>query len=189
VTSEITHDVLLAVQGDRTAYGRIVRAYGPKLASTLGAYGVANSDVEDVVQEAFLAAWRALGDYDRDRPFKSWLFQIALNKARDWRRKRYVRRFFHGAGSLDASDAQALPSADLSPEDAAHDRRLTARVGQAVQDLPEDLKRAFVLTVVSEMTYAEASAALGITPKSVEGRLMRARRLLQPKLASLRAKD
>lgn len=187
MTTETCQDVRLAAAGDRTAYGRIVRAYGPKLAATLAAYGVATGDVEDVVQEAFIAGWRALADYDPDRPFKAWLFQIALNKARDWRRKRQVRQFFHGAAPLEGSEAQALQTSDLSPEDAAHNRHLTERVSRAVQELPEDLKRAFVLTVVGEMTYAEASASLGVTPKSVEGRLMRARRLLQPKLATMRA--
>lgn len=189
MTPGAKQDALLAAGGDKATYGRIVRQHGRQLAAILRAYGVAAGDLDDVVQEAFVAAWRALADYDQARPFKAWLFQIGLNKARDWRRRRQVRRLFYGAAPLDGAEALALETDAQSPEDAVHDLRLFARISEAVEDLPEPLKRAFLLSAVAEMTHAEAAFALGVSVKSVEGRLMRARRLLQAKLPDIRTKD
>lgn len=171
-----------AATGDRAAFGELVRSYGARLAALARAYGVAPGDVEDVVQEAFLAAWRGLADFDTERPFRAWIFQIALNKARDWRRRRRVRRFFYGAADLDDAEAAALEAEAPGPDALAHQVQFERAVRSAVEELPAALKQPFLLSAFAEMTYAEVAEALGVTVKTVEGRLIRARRLLQAKL-------
>lgn len=174
-----------AARGDRTAFGQLARTYGPKLSALVKAYGVPAADVEDVAQEAFIAAWRALADYDTSRSFKAWLYQIALNKARDWRRRRKVRAFFFNAAALDAPEAQSLEDDAARPEALASDADLQRVVRGAVAQLPDDLKSPFLLIAFAELTYAEAASALGLSQKAIEGRLKRARLLLREKLPHL----
>ena len=162
-----------------------MRACGPQLLNLVRTYGVPEGEAEDVAQDAFVAAWRALGDYDPARPFRAWLFHIGLNKARDWRRKRRVRSFFFGAAALDEPEALAVETGEPDPESAAHDRRRLARVRAAVARLPDETRDVFVLTTAGGLTYAEAGEALGLSVKAVEGRLLRARRQLQADLADI----
>jgi RNA polymerase sigma-70 factor (ECF subfamily) len=171
-----------AATGDRAAFSVLVRAYGARLAALVRAYGVASGDVEDVVQETFVAAWRGLADFDTGRPFRAWIFQIALNKARDWRRRRQVRRFFYGAADLADPEAAALEAEAPGPDALAHQKQFERAVRSAVEELPADLKQPFLLSAFAEMTYAEIAESLRMTVKTVEGRLIRARRLLRAKL-------
>jgi RNA polymerase sigma-70 factor (ECF subfamily) len=87
---------LRAAQGDRRAYSALVARHGGSLAQAARAFGMPETDVDDVVQESFIAAWRNLAQYDPARPFRGWLFRIALNKMRDLRRRHRVRAFLFG---------------------------------------------------------------------------------------------
>jgi RNA polymerase sigma-70 factor (ECF subfamily) len=90
-----------AAQGDRRAYSLLVTRHGGSLAQAARAFGMPETDVDDVVQESFIAAWRNLGLYDPARPFRGWLFRIALNKMRDLHRRHRVRAFLFGADRLE----------------------------------------------------------------------------------------
>lgn len=179
----ITHEELArrAAAGDRVAFATLVRTFGPQLAAIARAGGVAPGDVE----ETFVSAWRAAARYDSSRPFRVWLFQIALNKSRDWRRRRKVRHLFFTATSLETPEAQAVEAKDAGPEAVAHDRHLERLLGTAIEDLPEDLKQPFLLVALAEFTYSEAGAVLGMSLKTIEGRVARARRRLQAALPQI----
>jgi RNA polymerase sigma-70 factor (ECF subfamily) len=140
-------------------------------------FGAPPGEADDLVQEVFIRAWRALGDYDRRRPFRAWLFQIALNRTRDAYRRRKVRDFFFGAKELDEGVLQ-VGDETPDPETQTHDRRVLADVAAALADLPEDQRAALVLTSVSGLSYPEAAAAMGVTVKAIEGRIARARQRL-----------
>ncbi|OYW98167.1 MAG: hypothetical protein B7Z12_20325 [Caulobacter vibrioides] len=75
--------VARAIGGDRAAFVDLFRHHGPAVAKLTRAYRTPASETEDIVQEVFLAAWRRLADYDPQRPFRAWLFAIALNRVRD----------------------------------------------------------------------------------------------------------
>jgi RNA polymerase sigma-70 factor (ECF subfamily) len=172
-----------SLAGDRRAFGLLARRHGPKLARTVRALGVAPSDVEDVVQNALVAAWRALADYDPARPFLGWCSTIAANKARDWRRHRRVRvPWFEGA-PLDRPEAGAVEEPNAGPAVEA-DRDQLRRVERALQALPPRLSVPLVLVTATGLTQREAAAALGVSPKTVETRIARARLLLTAALGS-----
>ncbi len=165
-----------ATRGDRKAFATLVRTYGRPLAKLAGSYGVAPAETEDVVQDAFVAAWRSLPDYDPAKPFRPWLFQILLNKARDWRRQRRVRAAFFGASSLD--DALDIASDQPAPDQQTNDRRAWASVKRALLDIPDNLKNPLLLVTVAGMARAEAAATLGISVKALDRRIDRARERL-----------
>ena len=169
-----------AVRGDRRAFAVLVRRHEAKLVQTARGFGLPESDVEDVVQEAFVAAWQRLADYDPGRPFRPWLFRIAVNKMRDQRRHRRVRRFLFGASGLDS--AEAVAGDDPGPEREALGRRQIARVQRVLDGLDRELREALVLTALVGLSHSEAAAALGTSVKGIEGRVLRARRKLAGEL-------
>ncbi len=136
---------------------------------------VGNSDdALDLVQESFVAAWLALNSYDPARPFGTWLARIAINKSRDWARRRAVRRFFTLAAPL---DGDVLDRADDSvPADVvAADREGLAAVARAIPGLPTQLKEPLILCAIDGLSQADAAQVLGISEKAVETRIRRAR--------------
>ncbi|OYX16877.1 MAG: RNA polymerase subunit sigma-24, partial [Sphingomonadales bacterium 32-67-7] len=115
--------------------------------------------------------------YDASRPFGAWVRRIALNKCRDWARRRRVRAFFTRAAPLD--DARFV-SDDAVPSDVqVSDRTELARVSAEIALLPARLRDVLLLRTVDNVTQAEAAAILDITEKTVETRLYRARAKLR----------
>ncbi|WP_206069547.1 RNA polymerase sigma factor [Novosphingobium olei] len=137
----------------------------------------------DLTQETFVAAFAAIGRYDGNRPFPVWLKRIALNKCRDWARRRKVRSFFVRAAPIE--DAVDI-SDDAAPADVlASDRAELARVVAAISRLPARLRDVLVLRTVEELSQAEAAAVLGVSEKTIETRLYRARAKLKAMLGEI----
>jgi RNA polymerase sigma-70 factor (ECF subfamily) len=130
----------------------------------------------DVTQEAFISAFASLNRFDPDRPFRAWLLRIAINKCRDWARRRAVRRLFRMAKPLD--DALDVADEGQDPESAAISARELARISAAVSALPANLKDPLILCRLEGMSMAEAAQVLGISEKAVETRIYRARQKL-----------
>jgi len=143
-------------------------------------------DANDLAQETFVRVYRARGSYQPDRRFSTWLFTIAANLARNqlrWRAR-------HRNVSLDAESeateqtlGDTLPAAVPTPHQATDAAERSRAVRAAVQDLPEEMREAVVLCEWEEMPVAEAAAVLQSTPKAVESRLYRARKLLRHQLS------
>ena len=134
------------------------------------------SEALDVTQETFIAAFAALRSYDQARPLRVWLSRIAINKCRDWARRRAVRRFFTFAAPMEAADQTA---ADLVPAvEALAAAQELAVVRRAIAALPATLKEPLILRTIEGLSEAETALALGISNKAVETRLYRARAAL-----------
>ena len=134
----------------------------------------------DVTQEVFVAAFAALDRYDPNRPFRAWLTSIALNKGRDWARRRAVRQLVSFA--LPENHVEAVDETSAAIDRAAEDRQELQRVAAAVALLPGRLKEVLLLRTVEELSQAETATLLSISEKAVETRLYRARRALTEKL-------
>ena len=137
-------------------------------------------DALDLAQETFVRIYRKRESYREGARFSTWMFQIALNLARDHARRR-IRR---PADSLD--DIPEL-SADENPGSDALATERTLTVRAAIAELPEDLRAALVFSEYDDKSHAEIAAIVGATPKAVETRLYRARELLRKKLAKFMA--
>lgn len=135
----------------------------------------------DLTQEAFVAAFAAIDRYDGERPFRIWISRIAINKCRDWARRRKVRAFF--ARALPIESAHDIASDTPLPDAQTDDRIELARVRAAIARLPRNLREILVLRGVEDVSQAEAAALLNISEKTVETRLYRARARLRQLLA------
>lgn len=165
-----------AVKGDRTAFNLIVRRHQEPLYRFIRRYVGDADEAYDLLQETFVSAWQALGRYDQARPAATWLRRIALNKCRDWGRRRAVRRFFYTATSLDGSPAVADAAASVIV--AEGDETTLTNLDRAIAALPTQLKEPLLLTAFEGLSQAAAGQALGISAKAVETRIYRARKLL-----------
>jgi len=142
-------------------------------------------DANDLAQETFARVFRARASFRTRERFRTWLYAIAANLARNhfrWRAR-------HPNVSLEATpDASGqtlgstLPASDPAPSEQALAAERAAAVRTAVDRLPEDLREAIVLCEWEECSVAEAAAILETTAKAVESRLYRARQTLRERL-------
>lgn len=174
-----------ALGGEDHAFTLLMRRYKGGLYGFVRRY-VGDADAAyEIVQEAFVSAWKALARYDGRRPFGAWLRAIALNKCRDRGRRHAVRRLVFG--DKDAESLEAQRQADPAPDAEASllAAQLRAGLDKAIARLPAQLKEPLILTVFEDMSHQEAADLLGVTPKAIETRLYRARQ----RLAELLGRD
>jgi RNA polymerase sigma factor (sigma-70 family) len=131
----------------------------------------------DLTQETFVAGFAALARYDGERPFRTWISRIAINKCRDWARRRAVRSFF--ARALPLESAHDVASEGPTPDIEAGDRAELARVRAAMGELPHNLREVLVLRGVEDLSQSETAEILKVSEKTVETRLYRARAKLR----------
>ena len=163
----------LALGGRQSAFSELLgRHRGSVFRLVRGSIGDEDAAL-DITQEAFIAAFAALKSYDGTRSFKTWVARIALNKCRDWARRRAVRRFFSFALPIEAA---ATISDDSIPADQQlADRAELARVRAGIAKLPSAIREPLILRTIEGLTQAETAEILGISEKTVETRLYRAR--------------
>ena len=170
----------LALAGRQTAYRELLARHREAVFRLVRATIGESAEAIDVTQETFIAAFAALKRYDPDRPFIAWLKRIALNKCRDWARRRTVRSFFTRAVPLE--DALSIADDAALADTQAADRAELARVSAAITRLPARLREVLLLRAVDGLSQAEAADVLGVTEKAIETRLYRARAKLEEML-------
>ncbi|MFA7249838.1 MAG: sigma-70 family RNA polymerase sigma factor [Dehalococcoidia bacterium] len=169
-----------AQRGELPAFNSIVLRYQDAVYSLTLRMLAHPEAAQDVTQEAFVAAWRRIDTF-RGGSFRSWLFTIAANRARDELR-RGVRR---PTASLDAArddpDRADIDPADSDPgpEASAEQAELRAALEAALRDLPPDWREVVVLSDIHGLDYAEIAHATGVAIGTVKSRLSRARARLR----------
>lgn len=169
-----------AMKGDQAAFGQLMAAHRDAVFRLVRAHVADADEALDLTQETFIAAFASLSQFDQSRPFRAWVLRIALNKCRDWGRRRAVRRFFTYARPLDdaAHVADVAPLADAQMEETAALETLRAEIAA----LPESLREPLILCALEQLSQAEAARILRISEKAVEMRLYRARAHLAERL-------
>ncbi len=166
--------------GRREALNTLMERYQKKLARFVFHYSGDESAVDDLVQETFVKVYFNAGSFRFESKFSTWLFQIAVNKCKDHARKRGYRLV-----SIDdeAIAASALMAADEpSPEDTAAARHLLEKLSHEMHRLPDKLKTALVAFAIEEQSQEECARLLGTTPKTIETRVYRARKILADRM-------
>jgi len=163
-----------AQAGDQAAFGVLVRRYQRRVFGLGNRFFDNSDDAEDLVQETFLRAWRALDRFDLARPFAPWLMRIASNRALT----EIATRKRRGNEELDESLAWSGPAADEDLER----RELQQAVGRAVGELPDDQRMILLLRATEGLSYREISEALDIPIGTVMSRLARARETMRKKV-------
>lgn len=167
-----------AASGDRAAFSALMTGTKADLYRFIRRYVGDEDESHDLLQETYAAAWLSIRRYDPARPFDIWLRSIALNKCRDWGRRRAVRRVVRGVMGVDAPDAAAVGEDVPAAEVRLDAQRRYQQMQRALVDLPDTLKGPLLLSALEGRSHAEIAAILGVTTKAVETRIARARRRL-----------
>lgn len=167
-----------AAAGDEPAFGQLMRRHKGALFAFARRHVGDPEAARDIVQESFVSAWKALGRYDPARSFPTWLRAIALNKCRDRGRRLLVRRLVLGERSIDAPGAPDYADGGLDPEAQAERAQRLARLEAAIARLPAQLKEPLILTHLEDYSQQAAADLLGVSVKTVEMRVYRARKRL-----------
>ncbi len=171
-----------AAGGDRAAFSELMRQTKTALFRFVRRYVGDEQDAWDLLQETYAAAWINIRRYDPTRPFEAWLRTIALNKCRDWSRRRFVRRLVRGGVDLSSPEALSVPDGAESADDRMDAGARLARLNEAMSRLPPHLKAPLLLTAIEGRSQAETAGMLGVSIKTVETRVARARRKLSEAL-------
>ena len=180
--------VVRAQQGDKRAYELLVLKYQRKLARLLSRLVRDPAEVEDVTQEAFIKAYRALPSFRGDSAFYTWLYRIAINTA-----KNYLvamgRRAPTSTG-FDHEDAENFEDADQlrdlnTPENELQGKEIAAVVNRAMDALPEDLRTAITLREIDGLSYEEIASVMNCPIGTVRSRIFRAREAIATELRPL----
>lgn len=174
----------LAAGGDRAAFSELMRQTKAALFRFVRRYVGDEQDAWDLLQDTYAAAWINISRYDPARPFEAWIRTIALNKCRDWSRRRFVRRLIWSRVELSSTEALAVPDG-AEPADARMEASARlSRLNDEMSRLPPHLKAPLLLTAIEGRSQAETAGILGISVKAVETRIARARRKLLDALSA-----
>ena len=181
-----------AQRGDKHAFELLVVKYQRKLARLLSRLVRDPAEVEDVTQEAFIKAYRALPSFRGDSAFYTWLYRIGINTA-----KNYLvalgRRAPTSTG-FDNEEAEGFEDADqlrdmATPESELEGKEIAAVVNRAMDALPEDLRTAITLREIEGLSYDEIADVMNCPIGTVRSRIFRAREAIAADLRPLLGTD
>jgi len=186
---EIDHELVLRAQrGDKRAFGLLVDKYQRKLGRLLSRMVRDQAEIEDIVQDTFIKAYRALPNFRGDSAFYTWLYRIGINTA-----KNYLvsmgRRPTVSTG-VEIEDAENFEGADElrtmeTPESSLMAKQIAQTVNDAVANLPEDLRTAITLREIEGLSYEEIATVMDCPIGTVRSRIFRARDMISLKLKPL----
>ena len=164
-------------KGDKRAFDLLVLKYQHKIFGLISRYVRDNDEIQDVAQEAFIKAFRALPKFRGDSAFYTWLYRIAINTAKNYLVARSRRP---PATDVDVEDAEYFESASPlksieNPENALHGEELKRVVETAIKELPEDLRAAVTLREFDGLSYEDIADVMECPVGTVRSRIFRAR--------------
>jgi RNA polymerase sigma-70 factor (ECF subfamily) len=179
LTASVTDkQLVLRVQdGDKNAFDLLVVKYQQKIMSLISRYVHDADEVQDVAQEAFIKAYRALPGFRGDSAFYTWLYRIAINTAKN----HLVSRSRRPPGSdVDLEDAQYMDAGDAlrdgeTPDSSLFGEELRATINEALDALPDDLRAAVTLREFDGLSYEEIAEVMECPVGTVRSRIFRAR--------------
>jgi RNA polymerase sigma-70 factor (ECF subfamily) len=174
-------------KGDKAAFDLLVRKYQHRVLKLVGRFVNDSAEAEDVAQEAFLKAYRALPAFRGDSAFYTWLYRIAINTAKNAlvaNRRRPVD-FDLDLQDPDQHDRQSMLKDSDTPEGVLLTDEIREVVERALEQLPEDLRTAIVLRELEGLSYEEIAEAMDCPVGTVRSRIFRAREAIDKKLKPL----
>lgn len=189
VISQDSDTVLVqrTVAGDQRAYGLLVLKYQRRIQRLIGRMVRDVDLVEDIAQETFIRAYRALHQFRGDAQFYTWLYRIAVNTAKKFLLElkhdpTVSESFLANDDEDETSRKKNEPIADEGPESILAAKEIAAVVNAAMDDLPEDLRQAVTLREIEGLSYEEIATAMNCPVGTVRSRIFRAREAISARV-------
>lgn len=184
----LDNDLVLRVQqGDKRAFDLLVIKYQHRLVQLVYRYVKDPSEAQDVAQEAFIRAYRALPEFRGESAFYTWLYRIAINTAKNYLISRNRR---NSESEIDVYEAEQVENAPQlqgldTPEQQLLNDEILRVINAAIAELPEDMRVAIMLREVEGMSYEDIAQIMNCPVGTVRSRLFRAREAIDSKLNPL----
>ena len=177
-----------AQAGDKHAFEMLVEKYQRKLGRLLSRFIRDQAEIEDVAQEAFIKAYRALPSFRGDSAFYTWLYRIGVNTAKNYLVAQGRRA--PTSTEFDAYEAESFEDAgqlrDINtPESILQSKQIGETINSAMLDLPEELRSAILLREIEGLSYEEIAVAMSCPIGTVRSRIFRAREAVADRLRPL----
>ena len=172
-------------RGDKGAFDALVLKYQHKLVKLVMRYVRNPAEAEDIAQEAFIKAYRALPQFRGDSAFYTWLYRIAINTAKNAvvsRDRSPIDYDLDRSNTEESYDMQGRMKDSETPEALVLTDEIRTTVKEAIDALPEDLKTAIVLRELDGLSYEEIAAAMDCPVGTVRSRIFRAREAIDRRL-------
>jgi RNA polymerase sigma-70 factor (ECF subfamily) len=177
-----------AQRGDKRAFELLVLKYQRKLGRLLSRFVRDPAEVEDVTQEAFIKAYRALPSFRGDSAFYTWLYRIGINTAKNYLvalgRRAPTTTGFDNEEAEGFEDAEQLRDSN-TPESELEGKEIAATVNRAMDALPADLRTAITLREIEGLSYEEIANVMNCPVGTVRSRIFRARDAIAAELRPL----
>lgn len=177
-----------AQRGDKHAFELLVAKYQRKLGRLLSRFIRDPAEVEDVAQEAFIKAYRALPSFRGDSAFYTWLYRIGINTAKNYLvamgRRAPTTTEFDSEEAENFEDGNQLRDLN-TPEAELMTRQIAATVNQTMEELPEELRTAITLREIEGMSYEDIANVMNCPIGTVRSRIFRARETIADRLRPL----
>ena len=180
--------VARAQSGDKQAYGLLVEKYQRKLARLLSRFIRDPAEVEDVTQEAFIKAYRALPAFRGDSAFYTWLYRIGINTAKNYLMA--MGRRAPTSTEVEAEEAEGFEEGEQlrdinTPESVLLSNEIAETVNSTIEQLPEELRTAIQMREIEGMSYEDIAKAMDCPIGTVRSRIFRAREAIAERLRPL----
>lgn len=175
------------LSGNRNAFDMLVLRHQHKVYSLVSRFVSDSAEVEDICQEAFIKAYRALSSFRGDSAFYTWLYRIAINTAKNHVLSRKRRPLTSDVQLEDAeiSETGSALSDIADPESNLVTQKLKKAIFDAIEELPDDLRTAFTLREFSGLSYEDITLVMGCPVGTVRSRIFRAREMIDGKIRIL----
>ncbi len=177
-----------AQRGDKHAFELLVVKYQRRLARLISRFVRDAAEVEDVTQEAFIKAYRALPGFRGESAFYTWLYRIGINSAKNYllaaKRRVPTTTFFDADDAEDFEDGGLLREVN-TPENELMSKQVVEVVNASLQQLPDDLRTALTLREIEGLSYEEIATVMNCPIGTVRSRIFRAREAIAENLRPL----
>jgi len=188
VERSIDQDLVARVQaGEKSAFDLLVRKYQHKIAKLISRYIYDHAEVEDVTQETFVKAYRAISGFRGESAFYTWLYRIAINTAKNYlvSQGRRLPNSDLNSDEAEANEESGNLREIATPEHSALTSEIAETVISAMRALPEDLRTAITLREIEGLSYDEIAAVMDCPIGTVRSRIFRAREAIDKELKPL----
>lgn len=177
-----------AQRGDKHAFELLVAKYQRRLGRLISRFVRNAAEAEDVTQDAFIKAYRALPAFRGDSAFYTWLYRIGINTAKNYLvaqgRRAPTSTPFDAEEAEDFEDAALLHEV-ATPENELMSKQVVEVVNSSLQELPDDLRTALTLREIEGLSYEEIAAVMDCPIGTVRSRIFRAREAIATNLRPL----